>query len=269
MRRWSRQPAGAAGRSRTRAAPGAPCRGADRPSRPPPRPPVPAGALAPSSLRRSSSAAPGRRPGRTRRTPPARLRSPSVESCPDRSAWPPCSPPPRRGARRLGGRTRPAVPRAGERCPRRRPRPFGSGAGRGHGERASPRVLDPMGAGLDLSAEPGDGLGGMPLALCPGEYPRLVGVVQDLVHHRLGLLLAAPRGEGELGEEDLAGLLNHPLLTGREASLALTDRQVPDDLGHLVDVARAELLDVVLEAATPVGGHLGLVLLEDAQDLLH
>src|SRR5918996_881700 len=50
--------------------------------------------------------------------------------------------------------------------------------------------------------------------------------------------------------------------------LALADGEIPDDFGHLIDVARAQLLDVVLEAATPVGGHLRLVFLQNVEDLL-
>src|SRR5437588_1516807 len=94
-----------------------------------------------------------------------------------------------------------------------------------------------------------------------------VGFVQDLVDHGLGLLLRASRGEHELGHEDLAGLGEHPLLTGRQALLAFADREVPDDFRHLIDVARAQFLDVVLEPTAPVRGHLGLVLAQDVEDL--
>jgi hypothetical protein len=101
-----------------------------------------------------------------------------------------------------------------------------------------------------------------------GEHPSAVGVVEHLVDHGLGLLLDLARREGQLGDQYLPGLGDHPLLAGGKAALALPDRQVPDDLGYLVDVSRAQLLDVVLEATAPVGGHLGLVLLEDVHDLL-
>src|SRR4051794_2038864 len=60
--------------------------------------------------------------------------------------------------------------------------------------------------------------------------------------------------EGELAHEDLTGLHEHRLLTGREALVGVAQGEVPDDLGHLVHVAGLQLLLVVLEAARPVGG---------------
>src|SRR5437773_8257811 len=94
-----------------------------------------------------------------------------------------------------------------------------------------------------------------------------VRLVQNLLDHALGLLLVRTRGEHELGDEDLPGLREHALLAGRQALLPLADGEVPDDLRDLVDVAGAQLLDVVLEPAAPVRGHLGLVLAQDVEDL--
>src|SRR5438132_5481049 len=89
-----------------------------------------------------------------------------------------------------------------------------------------------------------------------------VRLVQNLLDHALGLLLVRAGGEHELGHEDLPGLREHALLPGGEALLPLADGEVPDDLGDLVDVAGAHLLDVVLETAGPVRVHIGLVLAE-------
>src|SRR5262249_53308900 len=75
-------------------------------------------------------------------------------------------------------------------------------------------------------------------------------------------------GEGQLGAEDLAGLGQHPLFARRQALVVLTDRQVPDHLGDLVDVAALELLDVVLEPAGPVRRHPRLLLAEHGEHLL-
>src|SRR5882724_2830884 len=80
-----------------------------------------------------------------------------------------------------------------------------------------------------------------------------------LVEHLLGFLLLRVGGEGQLGDEDLPGLRQHPLLAGGETLFLLPAGEVPYDLGDLVDVAGAELLDVGLEAAAPVGGHAALL----------
>src|SRR5437763_438096 len=52
----------------------------------------------------------------------------------------------------------------------------------------------------------------------------------------------------QLRREDLPGARVHLLLAGRQALLELTDREVADNLGELVDVAGLDLLAVVLEA---------------------
>src|SRR5262249_62174020 len=56
----------------------------------------------------------------------------------------------------------------------------------------------------------------------------------------------------QLAREDLLGLDEHLLLARREALFTVADRQGPDDLGELEDVARLHLVAVVLEAAGAV-----------------
>jgi hypothetical protein len=73
-------------------------------------------------------------------------------------------------------------------------------------------------------------------------------------------------GEHQLGDEDLAGALQHPLLAGREALLAVADGEVADDLGHLEDVAGLEALDVALEPAAPIALGRGLTGAQDLED---
>src|SRR5258708_5911782 len=81
---------------------------------------------------------------------------------------------------------------------------------------------------------------------------------QNLVEDGLGLVLVGLLGEGELGDQDLPGLGQHPLLTGGQPAVVLAAPQVTDDLGHLDDVARGELLQVGLVPARPVGRLLGV-----------
>jgi hypothetical protein len=76
--------------------------------------------------------------------------------------------------------------------------------------------------------------------------------LERLVHQQDGFALVAVAGEHQLGDEDLPGALEHALLAGREALLAVADGEVADDLGDLEDVAGLEALDVALEAAAPV-----------------
>src|SRR5207253_2913806 len=54
-----------------------------------------------------------------------------------------------------------------------------------------------------------------------GEPGGLVGLVEHLVDLGLRLLFLAPEGEHELGDEDLPGLGQHPLLAGGQALLSL------------------------------------------------
>ena len=55
-----------------------------------------------------------------------------------------------------------------------------------------------------------------------------------------------------------AGPLVHRALGGGQRGVPVAGGEVPHDLGHLVHVARLQLLLVVLEAAGPVGGHAGI-----------
>src|SRR3712207_7273317 len=65
--------------------------------------------------------------------------------------------------------------------------------------------------------------------------------------HLLGLFLAAILRERELGHEDLAGLVEHALLAGRETLFLVTLVEAADHVGYLIDVARLELFDVGLD----------------------
>jgi len=84
----------------------------------------------------------------------------------------------------------------------------------------------------------------------------------------LGLLLALVQRVHQLGGKDLLRPGEHLLLTRRKALVELADREVANHLGELVDVARLDLVAVVLEPAIPVLGHLRDVVLEHGQDLL-
>src|SRR4029453_2873081 len=83
--------------------------------------------------------------------------------------------------------------------------------------------------------------------------------------------ICAGAGEDQRGDEDLPGALEHALLSGGEALLAVADGEVADDLSDLEDVAGLEALDVALEAAAPVAlgrGIPGAQDLEDAVDVV-
>src|SRR6185437_4979299 len=102
---------------------------------------------------------------------------------------------------------------------------------------------------------------------CPCQLARCRGGKQ-LVEVALGLFLVLVQRIHQLGREDLLGAGEHLLLARREPLLALPQRQVAHDLGELVDVARLDLVAVVLEAAVPVLGHLGDLVPKHVQDLL-
>src|SRR4029079_5885549 len=89
---------------------------------------------------------------------------------------------------------------------------------------------------------------------------------EHLVEDGLGLVLVGVLGQGQLGDEDLARLGQHPLLAGREATVTLAAPQVANDLGHLHHVAAVQLLEVGLVAARPVGRLLDV---RSAQDVEH
>ena len=95
-----------------------------------------------------------------------------------------------------------------------------------------------------------------------------VDVLEDLLEERVGLVLAEVAGVHELAGEDLLGLGEHLLLAGREALDGVADGEVADHLGDLEDVARLELVAVVLVATAPVLGHLGRVAAQDLEDLV-
>ena len=48
----------------------------------------------------------------------------------------------------------------------------------------------------------------------------------------------------------------------------LTDRQIADDLGELVDVAGLDLVPIVLEPPIPVLGHVRTLILQHGENLL-
>ena len=75
-------------------------------------------------------------------------------------------------------------------------------------------------------------------------------------------------GQGQLADEDLAGLAQHALLAGGQAAVLVAAPQVTDDLGDLVNVTGGETLLVGLVAAGPVAGLLHIRLAQDAEDLL-
>src|SRR5436190_4785959 len=79
---------------------------------------------------------------------------------------------------------------------------------------------------------------------------------EDAVEPLCGLLLVHVLRIHQLAREDLLRLDEHLLLAGREALLVVAQRQVPNDLGQLEDVAGLHLVAVVLEAAVPVLRHL-------------
>src|SRR5690606_22002705 len=91
---------------------------------------------------------------------------------------------------------------------------------------------------------------------------------EDLVEDGLGLGFVGLLGEGELGDEDLARLGQHPLLPGGQAAVLVAAPQVAHDLGDLLDVARGELLDVGLVAAGPVRRLLRVRLAGHLEDLV-
>ena len=93
-------------------------------------------------------------------------------------------------------------------------------------------------------------------------------VLEDVLEERVGLVLVEVAGVHELAGEDLLGLREHLLLAGRQALLGVADGQVADHLGDLEDVARLELVAVVLVATAPVLGHLGGVAAQHLEDLL-
>src|SRR3954471_14384836 len=91
---------------------------------------------------------------------------------------------------------------------------------------------------------------------------------QNLVEDDGGLLVVGVLGQCQFTDQDLPGLRKHPLLACRQATLLITAPQVADDLGHLVHIARRQLLEVRLIAARPVGRLLGMRGAEYLKDLV-
>src|SRR5258707_12798963 len=108
------------------------------------------------------------------------------------------------------------------------------------------------------------GMRGAPETLRPAADSRSGS--EDLVEQRFGLVLVGLLGQGELADQDLPGLGEHAFLPRRKTALPVPAPQIPDYLGHLVHVARGELLQVGLVPAGPVRRLLGV---RGAQHLEH
>ena len=91
---------------------------------------------------------------------------------------------------------------------------------------------------------------------------------EQVVQMGLGAVLVHLERVHQLGREDLLRPREHLLLTRREPLLGLPQGKVPHDLGELIDVARLDLVAVVLEAPVPVLRHLGDVVGQHVQHLL-
>lgn len=72
---------------------------------------------------------------------------------------------------------------------------------------------------------------------------------KDLVEQNLGLVLLDTLCECKLGDQDLARLGKHALLTGGQTTLTLTPPQVANNLGDLQHVAGVKLLEIGLVPA--------------------
>src|SRR5512144_334681 len=122
------------------------------------------------------------------------------------------------------------------------------------GPPAPSRCPEPA-AAITADAEGPASLGGR---LCGAEA-----LLQQLVQVGLRPVLVLVEGVHELRGEDLLGAGVHLLLAGGESLLPFADVEVANHLGELVDVARLDLLAIVLEAAVPVLRHLGDLVGED------
>src|SRR5262245_16643442 len=94
-------------------------------------------------------------------------------------------------------------------------------------------------------------------------------LLQQLVQVGLRAVLILIERVHELRREDLLRTGVHLLLARGETLLPLPDSEIADDFGELVDVARLDLLAVVLEPAVPVLRHLGDLVGQDPDHLLH
>jgi len=106
------------------------------------------------------------------------------------------------------------------------------------------------------------------LYLAPATQLAVGRVGEQFVEVVLSLFLILVERVHQLGGEDLLGAREHLLLARGQPLLALAQREVADHLGELVDVARLDLVAVVLEAAIPVLGHLRHFVAKHVEDLL-
>src|SRR3954447_9723052 len=93
------------------------------------------------------------------------------------------------------------------------------------------------------------------------------GLGEDLVEENLGLVLRALLRQSHLADQDVTGLREHALLSGRETALALATPEVTNNLGNLEGVTAGELLEIGLVTPRPVGRLLGVRSAEDVEDL--
>src|SRR5262249_45316459 len=119
-----------------------------------------------------------------------------------------------------------------------------------------------------LSPEPAAAITAAAETFSGGRLCGAEALLQQLLQVVLRALLVLVQRVHELGRQDLLGAGVHLLLPGGESLLPFPDGQVPHDLGELEDVARLDLLAVVLEPAVPVLGHLGDLVGEDPDHLL-
>src|SRR5262249_30821329 len=124
----------------------------------------------------------------------------------------------------------------------------------------APSLCPEPAAAITAAAEGRAWLGGR---LCGAEA-----LLQQLVQGCLRAVLVLVQRVHELGREDLLGAGVHLLLAGRETLLPLPDGEVANHLSELIDVARLDLLAVVLEPAVPILRHLGDLVSEDTDHLL-
>src|SRR5207247_4566330 len=81
-----------------------------------------------------------------------------------------------------------------------------------------------------------------------GRLLLLAAASEDAVEPLGGFLLVHVLGVHELAGEDLLRLHEHLLLAGRETLLVVAEREVPNHLGELEDVAGLPLIAVLLES---------------------
>src|SRR5262249_20745037 len=120
-----------------------------------------------------------------------------------------------------------------------------------------------------LCPEPAAAITAEALAVCLGGcLCSSEALLEQLIQVGLGAVLVLVERVPELACEDLLGAGVHLLLAGGQSLFPLSDGEVSNHLRELVDVARLDLLAVVLEAAVPVLRHLGDLVGEDTDHLL-